>query len=225
MLELTCSQLPQLIGSPTMATQELDVTQQRRLKKLQLLLERLELGEHIQNKTLQNWLTPEEYQRLFDDWEQQQSVREYWSSKPAPVSDYEQGLRQALFVYNRGESYSQKGNHTMARKFHNQAQSAFEACLVQLQSDLSSDPSIQAWFDRDLNFSERSEISLSPVGMPRVVTSRSLDNQTGGTFSGKLSKAEVKIMVIKNAIEAILTPLPNETKPSIEELLKRLKKR
>lgn len=208
-----------------MATKTLDATLQRRLEKLKWLLARLERGEHIQNKTLENWLTPEEYQRLFTEWEQQQSIRAYWSSKPSAVSDYEQRLRQALFDYNRAEAYGLSGNTTMSRRFHHKAQSAFESCLTQLESDLSADPSIRAWFDRDLNFGEGGDISLSPVGMPRVVTSRSLDNQVAGSVSGKLSKAEVKMAVIRDAIEAITAPPPSSDKPSIEELMAKMKKR
>jgi tetratricopeptide (TPR) repeat protein len=206
-----------------MATKPLDATQQRRLEKLEWLLERLERGDHVQNKTLKNWLNAHEYQRLFDDWEQQQSIRAYWSSKPSAVLEYEERFRQAMFDYNRAEGYQQKGNTGMARRFYNKAQSAFEACLIQLESDLSTDPSIRAWFDRDLNFGQQGSLSLSPVGMPRVVTSRSLDNQLNGSLSGKLSKAEVKMAVIKDAIEAISSLPPPSDKPSLEELMKKLK--
>ena len=206
-----------------MAGQKVEQTEKRRLEKLRWLLGRLERGEHVQNKTLENWLKPDEYQRLFDDWEQQQSIREYWSSKPSAVTEYEDGLRQALFDFNRAEGYRQRGNTAMARKFHDKAQVGFESCLQSLESQLSADSSISAWFDRELDFSHRGTTSLDPVGMPRVVTSRSLDNQAGGSISGKLTKAEVKMLVVKDAIENILSPKPEVSEDDLMEKLRQLK--
>lgn len=201
---------------------ELTAIDQKRLDKLKDLRSKLESGEHVQNKTLKNWLKPEEYQRLFDDWEQQQDIRSYWSSKPSGVSDYETGFRRAMFDYNRAEGYRQAGKMVMARKFQNKAQSGFETCLKSLESELSSDPSIRAWFDRELNFSFGGTMSLDPVGMPRVITSRSLDNMAGGSLSGKLTKAEVKKMIVSDAIENILSPNPEVSEGDIKEKLRRL---
>lgn len=203
----------------------LDSSQKRRLEKLNALLGRLKDGEHVQNKTLKNWLEPAEYQRLFEDWGQQLSIRDYWSSKPSGVCEYERGLRQAMFNYNKAEGYAHRGNNATARRFYNKAQSGFESSIQSLENELSYDPSIRAWFDRDLNFGEQGDISLSPTGMPRVITSRSLDNQSSGSLSGKMTKAQVKMTVINEAIEAITSPQQSVDTPSIEEMLKKLRGR
>jgi hypothetical protein len=43
------------------------------------------------------------------------------------------------------------------------------------------------WFDRDTAWTADSSISIDPVGVPRVVTSKSLDAQGGGLLMRKQS--------------------------------------
>ena len=57
-------------------------------------------------------------------------------------------------------------------------------------------------FDRGLDFDADGDLGLTPVSMPRVITSRSLDRQT--TDSRLMSKREVKIAAVEWAISALL---------------------
>jgi hypothetical protein len=62
------------------------------------------------------------------------------------------------------------------------------------------------WFDRALNFEASGDLSLTPVGMPRVITSRSLDTQR--TDGRLMSIREVKIstvLTIRNIINHAIT--------------------
>ena len=71
-----------------------------------------------------------------------------------------------------------------------------------MQELLHADASIQQWFDRALDLDADVDLGLTPVAMPRVVTSRSLDRQT--TDSRLISKREVKIATVEWAISALL---------------------
>ena len=71
-----------------------------------------------------------------------------------------------------------------------------------LQEIVAADASLQVWFDRALDFDADGDLGLTPVAMPRVVTSRSLDRQT--TDSRLISKREVKIATVEWAISALL---------------------
>ena len=62
------------------------------------------------------------------------------------------------------------------------------------------------WFDRGLDFGADGDLGLTPVSMPRVITSRSLDRQT--TDSWLMSKREVKIATVEWAISALLAVEP-----------------
>ena len=71
-----------------------------------------------------------------------------------------------------------------------------------MQELLHGDASIQQWFDRALDFDADGDLGLTPVAMPRVVTSRSLDRQA--TDSRLIPKREVKIATVEWAISALL---------------------
>ena len=47
-----------------------------------------------------------------------------------------------------------------------------------MQELLHADARIQQWFDRALDFDAEGDLGLTPVAMPRVITSRSLDKQS-----------------------------------------------
>ena len=58
------------------------------------------------------------------------------------------------------------------------------------------------WFDRALDFDADGDLGLTPVAMPRVITSRSLDRQT--TDIRLMSRRDVKIAAVGWAISAVL---------------------
>ena len=89
-----------------------------------------------------------------------------------------------------------------AEKFYNSSESLCEEALEITQELLHADASIQQWFDRALDFDADGDLGLTPVAMPRVVTSRSLDRQA--TDSRLISKREVKIATVEWAISALL---------------------
>ena len=62
--------------------------------------------------------------------------------------------------------------------------------------------SIQQWFGRALDFDADGDLWLTPVDMPRVIASSSLDKQS--TDSRLMSKREVKIAALEWAISALL---------------------
>lgn len=82
----------------------------KRAEKLQEMLIRLNAGEHIQNRMLQTWLTPEQYAAMLDHWQNQQVIRKNLADKPEEIERYEELLRQAIFLYNKGEGNSGRLN-------------------------------------------------------------------------------------------------------------------
>ena len=206
----------------------------KRLDKLNDLKTKLESGDHVQNKTLKNSLRPNEYSQLFEDWNYQKYVRGEIFSKPSSVSNYEEKLRVAILLYNRGKKYSQQGKQAQAKKLIHQSQSEFEQALTYLESEVKDDPSLHMWFDRSLNFGHQSELGLDPQSVPRAITSRSVENQSSGYSGlGVMTKRDVKIQVINNAIDnlrhesetdedinekiqGLLTKLRQQTSPTVK---------
>lgn len=173
---------------------------QKRLEKLQGLKVRLENGEHIQNKTLQIWLLKEEFEQIAGRFEMKKDKNGFFASKPSAVTEYDKKMQKATFAHNQGENYSHLHNSKLAKKFHNMSQSMFESALEYIRNEAETDRSLYAWFDRSFANAEYSTIGLDPSSMPRVVTSRSSENQAANR---NISKAQIKMGVINDAIDEI----------------------
>jgi hypothetical protein len=121
--------------------------------------------------------------------------------KPKEFKRFEGKLKQAIFNCSRAKGYSTKGNHSTAKKIHNKSESFCEEALEILQELVHSDASIQKWFDRALDFDAAGDLGLTPVAMPRVITSRSLDKQSADMRV--MSKCEVKRSIVEMAISRL----------------------
>lgn len=197
-------------------------TNDARLKKLRQILERLKRGEIVQNRQLRTWLGEEGYKEYEAHWDNVVDQRNLLSSKPGGLREYEDLLKKAILLFNRGETASLAGKQT-ARLLHAKAQSAFEYALLRLQEMMEQDPSLQMWLDRHCDFSAASTLSLDPVGMPRVITSRSLDNQSGGASAMVDSKRQCKIAAVQAEIDRIINPSQHLTDEEVSDKLKRLR--
>lgn len=200
---------------------ELSKTEQNRLAKLNAMLDELRRGENVQNRRLGTWLTEAEYEGFKSDVESQQQIREELNDKPDELKRYEDELRKAIFNYSRAEGYSTKGKNSTAKKFYNSSESRCEDALEILQEIVDADASLHMWFDRGLDFDADGDLGLTPVSMPRVITSRSLDRQT--TDSRLMSKREVKIATVEWAISALLAVEPVDKEERKEQENAKLK--
>lgn len=88
------------------------------------------------------------------------------------------------------------------KKFYRKSESLCESALEMLQEIVHADPSIQIWFDRGLDFDADGDLGLTPVAMPHLVTSRSLDKQSSDFRV--MSKREVKMATVDMAISNLL---------------------
>jgi tetratricopeptide (TPR) repeat protein len=172
-----------------------------RLKRLELYLARLKAGEHVQNRTLQTWLTVDEYNEISNGWESEKEYREIFDDKEDEIKEYEERLNQGRFAYNRADSLSRKGKSRTAKKMFDEAVSIHEKALEYAQEIVASDPQLIRWFDRDVENAPHNNICpSSPVSMPHIVTSNSADNQASIETN---SIADIKIGVVKDAIDRI----------------------
>jgi hypothetical protein len=191
-----------------------------RLAKLHDLLARLKRGETVQNRQLQTWLGEQGYKEYEDSWSNTVDQRHLLNGKSGAIIEYEELLKKAILLYNRGEAASQRGNRS-ARQLHAKAQAAFEKALLYLEEQLSVDPSLQMWLDRHCDFTANGSLSLDPIGMPRAITSRSLDNLSEGIKTD--SKRQCKIRAVETEIERIQNPTLQVSDSDIADKLKKLR--
>ena len=195
---------------------ELTVEEAKRLAKLEGIAAKLKLGENVQNRQLQMWLSYKEYEQLEYEWQEQLELRIELKDKPSDLKRYEEKLKQATFYYKRAEGYSSKGKHSTAKKFYTKSESLCEDALEILQEILHYDSSLRVWFDRDISFEIGNGLSADIVSLPRLVTSRSLEKLSDD--SRLTSKQSVKLAVVERAMHNIGRDAAPATKDDVYKL-------
>jgi hypothetical protein len=176
----------------------------KRLAKLEGLLDVLKRGENVQNRTLQTWLTDSDWQAYLRSLDEQKELRAEFADKPTDLVKYERLMRDAMFSHNRADGYAGKGHLKTAQKFRYKAEAQFERALEHLEECLAADPQLQLWLDRNVDTGPEGNVNpSSPVTMPRVVTSRSLDRAGSGFRQMYKSKRQLKVEVVMGAIDRL----------------------
>jgi hypothetical protein len=188
----------------TRKRRKLDGEEKETATRLKALVKAAKAGEFIANKTLERWLSKEQFDSIAERWENEKQQREQWTDKPDEIKEYEERLRVALLTYNRADAYSRQRKHKTAGKLMGEADRLFERLLERLQEITYADPSLAAWFDRDLDFGPNSTLGLSPDQVPRVRTSRSRFNQSAGFTGARQTKADVKLAVLEQALDELI---------------------
>ena len=179
----------------------LTAEEQKRLAKLEGIVERLKHGENVQNRQLQTWLSEDEYAQVDIEWQEQLELRNELKDKPSELTRYEDKLKEAIMMRNRSDAYHRKGKKSAAYKLDGKCESLCEDALEILQEIVAADASLQIWFDRHLDFGHGSLIDASLGNLPRLVTSRSIEKLSDD--SRILKKLDVKIGVVERAIDSI----------------------
>lgn len=184
-----------------------------RKKKIKELIKLLEKGLEVAKRDFDTAVGTELAKLYKQRWAEQQELRDM--EVPAEVKEYEQKLQEALMMYGRYEQYNpnkkSKSNLVVNRKavidsLGSKADSLFEDAMTRLEEIITADQSLRVWFDRDIDFSFGSHLSIDPVGMPRVITSKSLDNLAKDGLAknfGMKTKAEVKLDILRDALEEL----------------------
>jgi hypothetical protein len=168
----------------------------RSKKRLEELLIRLESGEDVAVRDLKNVLTQVEFEQYEHEWEWIQDVKKGHVFDDS--SEYDALLKKGDFYNNKAES--KRFNHVARKKFARQAESTYELALEQLQSDIERNPGIVMAYDRPASTLEAG-VDLSYHGMPRKVTSKSLQNQHNVISSSSGGSTIVKAVTTKRDLK------------------------
>lgn len=191
------------------------------------LIGRLERGDAVQARDINLVLSKEQQREMKNAWKAQKELRK--QEKPEEVAEYEKMLQQALLAYGQFDKYSAKqqkaGKLDIGRKakldtLQNKSDSLFEAALEHLQEIIQADKSLCVWFDRELDFSTDGNISIDPIGMPRAITSRSLDNDAKGAFEARFGKKTIaanKLDFLRTALAELDAELRTDEEKELDK--------
>ena len=84
---------------------KLTVEEDKRLKKLETIANKLRRGKNVQNRQLQTWLSEDEYAQVEIEWGTQKLFREELKDKPSELKRYEDKLKEAIMMRNRSDAY------------------------------------------------------------------------------------------------------------------------
>ena len=175
-----------------------------KIHRIKDLIARLESGDAVSTRALSRVLTEAQMKTLEEEWEEEKSNRKV--IKPRAIKKYEALIKNAIFLYGRGDRMCfEKAPHHKIKTMFQKADSAFEGALEHLQEAINIDGSIRLWVDRDL-----SEASCCPVGIPRVIGSASFEcRDKRKTPFPTFTKRELKIYALEEAL-AMLESKSNE---------------
>lgn len=175
-----------------------DVNKLKRIGRIIELMKRLEAGEDVSHSSLARVLTPELMVGLGKSWEAEKESRK--SSKPPEVKKYEQILRAGVLFYGRYEATHHKLTACKSKELIEDAQHKLEKALNFAVELVQINSGFRVWFDRD----PKDAHCGSPASMPRVLTSKSYDNQSA--FKGLPfvnSKRDLKLASLCEALEKL----------------------
>jgi len=175
-------------------------------ERIAKLIYRLECGNDIQNRDLKSVLTDDEFKQYESEWEShldwKSGVNYEYSSK------YDDLLKKGDFANNKAESG--RFGKEATTKLYREAENYYERALEALEEESQMNPMIGASYDRSYNTLTSSNTDPSYHGMPRRLTSKSLQNQGNVVYSSsggstnikdKVTKRDFKLKALKESLE------------------------
>jgi len=185
-------------------------TRKKRIKELMRMLEK---GLEVAKRDF-DIAVGKDFARLYKQrWAEQKELRNI--EVPEPVKQYEQMLQEAVMWHGRLDAYSGRNpkagkiivnRRKIINEMKNKTDGLFESAYEKLQEIIGADKSLAMWFDRGIDFSFNTHLGIEPTLMPRVITSKSLENQAEGALAsayGWQTKAKVKLDILRLALEEL----------------------
>lgn len=182
----------------------------KRVAKLEAVLERLRGGKNVQNRQLQALLGEAAYAQFEDEWRQQQELRVTLAEKPKEVLEYERRLKEATFAYGKADAASGQGRYKAARSLLATSDTKFERLAEYLAEHIAGKAHLEVWFDRSVHFDASNTPNGSAEKFPCVITSRSLRNRGGGLLNVRRTKQQIKLDAVERELERLTTDAVEE---------------
>jgi hypothetical protein len=164
----------------------------RRIVELAEIEQKLREGKHVQNRTLETWLTADEFAEIDKRWQRQQLIRSGSKLKLDSVKAYEAMLKKAQFYDAKARGEEERGNTVAAKASRDLCQNKLSELLIYLQNNSANDLVFLTWLDRDI---PTSTDNLTLQDMPRSITSTGKDVRVQ-----RQSISEIKIAVVQGAL-------------------------
>ena len=157
---------------------------------------RLNSGQHVQNRTLQTYLTHAQYTAIQTAWEQQKLIRSGSKHKPQAIKLYEAALNSVQLQDTKAKELYKRGHAEGAAATEELCKAQMQALIVDIEAEVTNDPTLSQWLDRTI---PAASSALTIEQMPRSITSNSKSSRVV-----RKSKADVKLEAVQAAISALI---------------------
>lgn len=201
-----------------------------RRKRITQLIATLEAGKNIQARDLALVLTKAKLDAYQQRWAEQRRLRT--ESLPAELARYQRMLHRALMWEGRAEQFGGRTANMPAKlgakrraqqkKLSDKSESLMEDAAEHLREELVRDPALQMWLDRGVDRTVDGDYVIDTQNMPRVITSRSRENNMLGqglAVFGKQSKRQCKLDALREALGDLESAAGKDTAQSRQQFL------
>ena len=195
-----------------------------KIQRLKELITRLNDGQEVALRDFTIATNLKQRKAFKTMWQEQMEIRRQLKYKPKVIREYEKKLKKALMANGRYEALDSRKASSKQSKMGAKAEGLFEEALECLSELLAQDENYRQWFDRDIVFGAYGNIDINPEQMPRVITSKSLDNlnKNGARNNfGLKTKAELKIEILAQALAELTTEMASDAEKEEIELKER----
>lgn len=186
------------------------MTDSKRIKRLQTLIEKMESGKDIARRDLENALTETEWNEYETAIENEKVLKKLITDTPEGLKKYSDLLKKADLLDTRAESLYPRGNPETRKRLHQQAESAYENALQYLSEELQQHPDFRMLIDRDFDESLEKYPSSDRQSVPRLISSAS-HNAQKSIDSLHDKKRNIKLSILQSSLEALLNGTPSDT--------------
>lgn len=174
----------------------------KRYDKLTGILAKLKAGEKVYTSDLQRWLK-DDYAGIAADWEEEMTYRALLADIPQDLKDYEAKLKRGDMFANRRDGKRKAQNK--ASVMDDFADKAFDEAADCLREILEENPSYVRYLDRNVSLESGAVNSIGhcEIGIPRLITSRSIHRQGVSVSDKKRTKNDIKIAVVEDVLLGI----------------------
>jgi hypothetical protein len=138
----------------------------RKFKTISLILKRLRNNKQVRPEEISRVLGEERYSEFKENLDYQRQLDRL--KRPEPIKKYAEMVRIACVYYGKMEKFHYPPvNRSLAKKFSDKADKAFETALEFLNEAVERDRELQIWIDRDVH----NLTSFCPTSIPRVIGS------------------------------------------------------
>ena len=176
----------------------------KRYDKLTAILAKLKAKEKVGTRELEHWLGKDNYESIAAGWEEEKTYRALLADIPEELKDYEEKLKRGGMFANRRDGKPKTQNKL--KEMDDFADKAFDDAADTLTGILAQNPEYARYLDRDVDLAAGATKSIGhcEIGIPRLITSRSIHRQGVSVSDRKRTQNDIKIDVVEDVLKGIV---------------------